>query len=166
MGPLILKCRNICPQLILFFLLLAQSDDAPVLTRTLKECRLRLCRWNIMKWSLNQQLTSICCCLIYKYNDLWRKHRQVPKMTAENRECHFSRFICAGAIAASENNVSRQEASRHVLSTSLLPRLLPFPLLPLVSCTDLSDQTLSLMLPTRVHVRISQQQQLCSKVTA
>lgn len=78
--------------------------------------------------------------LLHKHNDVKRKRRQIPKMTAENRECHLSIFSRAGAISAYENNVSRQEASRHVLSTSLSLPLLPFP-----SCLS----SLALISPTK-----------------
>lgn len=56
------------PQLI--FPLLAQSGCVPVRSRTENECGFFADAILVIKCSLNQQITSICCCPIYKYNDV------------------------------------------------------------------------------------------------
>lgn len=102
--------------------------------------------------------------LLPDVNDVKRKRRQIPKMIAENRECHLSIFSRAGAISAYENNVSRQEASS--MFSPPRSRFL-YSLSPPAS--RLSHQSpLPNTLPRALHPSPSHHQpaQLCSQMTA
>ncbi len=80
----------------------------------------------VMSWSPNQQIASSCGCWIYKYNDVSETETKTEVDSVEQGVLFIYIQPCRCDLSLWKCNVSRQQASRHVLSTSLsLPSLLP-----------------------------------------
>lgn len=83
----------------------------------------------VIRWSL--KITSICCCWIYKYNDVSQTETNTQVDSWVQGVLFIYVQLCRCNISLWKCNVSRQEASRHVLSTSLsLPYSLSLPASP------------------------------------